>query len=69
MNNAKRTVQFLCNCASISHEAHVSDCLWIFKEVESFETRRSRHTYALTNGSQLRKERKHFERDAFKTKN
>ena len=41
----------------------------LFKEVESFETRRSRHTDALTNGSQLRKERKHFERDAFETKN
>ena len=41
----------------------------LFKEVESFETCRDRHTYALTNGSQLRKERKHFERDAFETKN
>ena len=129
----------LCNCTSISHEAHVSDCLWItllrcrrfckkskfnkhffwfclficffveggigkpesqhmrqkakashflqrlsskfttflilfksrlqillFKEVESFETCRGRHTFALTNGSQLRKERRHFKETLLK---
>ena len=38
----------------------------LFKEVESFETCRGRHTFALTNGSQLRKERKHFKEKLLK---
>ena len=38
----------------------------LFKEVESFETCRGRHTFTLTNGSQLRKERKHFKEKLLK---